>query len=49
MATAKVGVDAVSVDIVDVNDADWTEQVYNVDILPNMDRLYRKPGYDPFS
>ena len=39
--------DAVSVDIVDVKPEDWTEQVYNPEILPRMDKLEKKPGYKP--
>lgn len=39
--------DAVSVDIVDVKPEDWTEQVYNPEILPRMDKLGKRPGYKP--
>lgn len=39
--------EAVSVDIVDVKPEDWTEKVYNPEILPRMDQLIKKPGYDP--
>ncbi len=39
--------DAVSVDIVDVKPENWTEQVYDTEILPRMDVLIKKPGYEP--
>ena len=39
--------EAVSVDIVDVKSEDWTEKVYNPEILPRMDNLVKKPGYKP--
>jgi 4-oxalocrotonate tautomerase len=38
---------SVSVAIEDVQSSDWTEKVYKPDILGNMDRVYKKPGYDP--
>jgi 4-oxalocrotonate tautomerase len=38
---------SVSVAIEDVSSEDWTEKVYKPDILGNMDRVYKKPGYDP--
>lgn len=37
----------VSVSIEDVAQNDWTEKVYKVDIAPQMDKLYKKPGYNP--
>jgi 4-oxalocrotonate tautomerase len=36
--------DAVSVAIEDIDD-DWMEKVYKPEILPNMEKLYKKPGY----
>lgn len=36
---------SVSVDIVDVEPAEWMEKVYDTEIRPRMDRLYKKPGY----
>ncbi|EDM35959.1 4-oxalocrotonate tautomerase [Pedobacter sp. BAL39] len=35
----------ISVDIIDVPEDEWMEKVYNTDITPNLDRLYKKPGY----
>jgi 4-oxalocrotonate tautomerase len=47
MATAEVGDDAVSVSIEDYDPKDWTDKVYQPDILGKPDTLYKKPGYDP--
>lgn len=38
--------EAVSVAIVDVPMEDWKDAVYNTKIKPNLDKLYKKPGYD---
>ena len=38
---------SVSVAIEEVPSGDWTERVYRPDIIGNMDRVYKKPGYDP--
>jgi 4-oxalocrotonate tautomerase len=40
--------DSVSVAIEDVAKSDWTEAVYVPDIQGQADRIYKKPGYDPF-
>jgi hypothetical protein len=29
-----------------VSGDDWDEKVYRPEILPNRDKLYKKPGYD---
>ncbi|HTW72512.1 MAG TPA: tautomerase family protein [Acetobacteraceae bacterium] len=47
MATANCAEDAVSVCIEDVAANDWTEKVYQPDIIGNAARLYKKPGYGP--
>jgi 4-oxalocrotonate tautomerase len=47
MAALRLGEDSVSVAIEDVRPQDWVEHVYKPDILGNLDRLYKKPGYDP--
>ena len=47
MATTGNGEDAVSVAIEDVERKDWTEKVYQPDVLGNWDKLFKKPGYDP--
>jgi 4-oxalocrotonate tautomerase len=39
--------DEVSVSIEDIEPSDWTEKVYNKDIVPTWDKLYKKPGYGP--
>jgi 4-oxalocrotonate tautomerase len=38
---------SISVAIEDVSSEDWTEKVYKPDILGNINRVYKKPGYDP--
>ena len=43
---AKCGEEAVSVAIEEVTADDWDEKVYRPEILPNRDKLYKKPGYD---
>jgi 4-oxalocrotonate tautomerase len=40
--------EALSVAIEEVPREEWTEEVYKKEILGNMERLYKKPGYDPF-
>ena len=49
MATVDVGEESVSVAIEDVATEDWVDQVYRPDILPRLDSLHKKPGYDPLS
>lgn len=36
---------AISIDIVEVPEEEWMEKVYDSKIKPNLDRLYKKPGY----
>lgn len=38
---------SISVDIQDIEREDWVENVYKKDILPKMDKLVKKPGYNP--
>ena len=38
---------SVSVAIEEIQASDWTETVYKPDIIGNIDRVYKKPGYDP--
>lgn len=38
---------SVSVAIEDVPAAEWASAVYRPEIEPQMDRLYKKPGYKP--
>lgn len=35
---------SISVAMEDVPPDDWTSRVYDAEILPNWDRLYKKPG-----
>jgi len=39
---------SVSVAIEEVQKEDWAGKVYQPDILNNKNRLYKKPGYNPF-
>ncbi|MCM5557521.1 tautomerase family protein [Pleomorphomonas sp. JP5] len=38
---------AVSVAIEDIPSDDWVSTVYRTEIEPQMDTLYKKPGYKP--
>lgn len=38
----------ISVTIEEVKPEDWARTVYKPDILENRDKLYKKPGYNPF-
>jgi 4-oxalocrotonate tautomerase len=35
----------ISIAIEDVNESDWMDKVYETEIRPNMEKLYKKPGY----
>jgi 4-oxalocrotonate tautomerase len=48
VAIAGCGEEAVSVAIEEVKPEDWAETVYRPHILDNPDKLYKKPGYNPF-
>ena len=39
---------SVSVAIEEIKPEDWAEKVYKPDILGNPEKLYKKPGYNPF-
>jgi 4-oxalocrotonate tautomerase len=47
METTGNASESVSVAIEDVAPADWTEKVYNPDIVNGRGKLYKRPGYDP--
>lgn len=36
---------AISISITDVPEDEWMEKVYDKEIKPNMEKLYKKPGY----
>ena len=38
----------VTVAFEEIEKSDWPEKVYRPDIMNNQDRLYKKPGYNPF-
>ncbi|NJI72747.1 4-oxalocrotonate tautomerase [Sphingobacterium kitahiroshimense] len=37
--------DAVSIRIDEVSEDKWMQEVYNKEIIPHLDDLYKKPGY----
>lgn len=45
--TLNVAESSISVAIEEVSLGNWTELVYEEEILPNRDRLYKEPGYEP--
>jgi len=48
MSVLNYGEESVSVAFEEINPQDWTEKVYKPDIQNKWDKLYKKPGYDPF-
>ena len=48
ISTLNYGEESVSVAIEDVAPERWAEDVYKPDILGQSDKLYKKPGYNPF-
>ena len=48
VAIAKCGEESVSVAIEEIKSEDWAEKVYKPDILEKPEKLYKKPGYNPF-
>jgi len=48
ISIAKCEEKSVSVAIEEVDPADWPEKVYKPEILDKQDKLYKKPGYNPF-
>ncbi len=36
---------AISIAIEEVKEAEWMTKVYDTEIRPNMEKLYKKPGY----
>jgi len=47
MAFANCQEKSVSVAIEEIKLEDWNEKVYQPEILPNWEKLYKKPGYNP--
>jgi 4-oxalocrotonate tautomerase len=43
------GEESVSVAVEDVGPERWLEEVYKPDILGNLKRIYKKPGYGPIT
>ena len=48
VAIAKCEEKSVSVAIEEIKPEDWAEKVCRPDILNSPDKLYKKPGYNPF-
>lgn len=47
MAILNCGEESVSVAIEDIKAGEWADKVYNAEISPNWEKLYKKPGYHP--
>ncbi len=45
---AKCPLSAVSIELVDVEPTEWDDTVFAKEILPKMESLAVKPGYNPF-
>jgi 4-oxalocrotonate tautomerase len=48
VAIAKCEEKSVSVAFEEIKPEDWAEKVYKPDILDKPEKLYKKPGYNPF-
>lgn len=48
MSIAACAEKAVSVAIEEIKPEDWPQKVYKPDILDQQEKLYKKPGYNPF-
>jgi 4-oxalocrotonate tautomerase len=48
MSIAACDEKAVSVAIEEIKPEDWPQKVYKPDILDQQEKLYKKPGYNPF-
>jgi len=48
VAIAKCEEESVSVAFEEIMPEDWAEKVYKPDILDSPEKLYKKPGYNPF-
>ena len=49
VAILKSEAKSVSVAIEEVKAEDWSDKVYKPDILEKSEKLYKKPGYNPFA
>ena len=48
VAITKCQEKSVSVSIEEIDSAEWPQKVYKPEILDKQDKLYKKPGYNPF-
>ena len=46
--TLNCGEEAVSVAVEDVKPEEWAQKVYKPDILGSSEKIFKKPGYNPF-
>jgi 4-oxalocrotonate tautomerase len=46
---AKTSEEHVSIDIQEIKPENWAETIYKKEILPKLDKLQKKPGYNPFT
>jgi 4-oxalocrotonate tautomerase len=49
VAIAKCEEKSVSVSFEEIEPNHWAEKVYRPDILDKKDKLYKEPGYNPFT
>jgi 4-oxalocrotonate tautomerase len=47
VAVLRLGEESVSVVVEDIEAGKWTDEVYNPEIVPHWDKLYKEPGYQP--
>ena len=45
VATLKCNADSISIAFEEVKPEEWNDKVYDRDIGPKLDKLYKKPGY----
>ena len=48
VSIAKCEEKSVSVAIEEISPDEWAEKVYKPDIISSRNKLYKKPGYNPF-
>jgi 4-oxalocrotonate tautomerase len=46
MSILHYGEESVSVAMEEINPGEWAEKVYRAELKDNLDKLYKKPGYD---
>jgi len=46
MSILHYGEESVSVAMEEIKPGEWAEKVYRAELKDNLDKLYKKPGYD---